>query len=72
MYLVVNCQKLDGATAQNVFVYESLNQARSSYHQTLASNYVALEAPDSAVSGFVTCIIDDRGMPILQESVNME
>lgn len=72
MYLVVNCQKLDGTTAQSVFMRDSLNQARSDYHQTLASNYVALEAPDNALSGFITCVIDARGISILQESVDME
>ena len=73
MYLVVNFQKLgDVNTAQSVFPYATSAKARSAYHQTIASNYVSLEDTNNALSGFLVCLIDSRGMSVLQESVNID
>ena len=62
MYFVINIQKLEGQTAQNVSAYENKKEALSVYHSTLASNYVS-----DALLGFAVAVLNEHGGTEIKE-----
>lgn len=61
-YFVINIQKTDESTIQSIFSYTSKEEALSTYHNTLASNYVS-----STLRSFCVMLINEHGGTELKE-----
>lgn len=62
MYFLISIQKVNGTYPKSIAEYSVIEEARSAYHQTLASNYI------SSLDGFTVMIIDELGNVVEVES----
>lgn len=67
MYFLVNIQHTkDGSFPSSIQPYTDLNEAKSAYHSTLASNYAA------GLLGFSAVLLNQYGNTIAQEFFESE
>lgn len=55
-YYVVSMQRTGDASPASIFGYNTLEEARSAYHTTLASNYVS-----EVLDAFCVMLINEHG-----------
>lgn len=62
-YFLISIQYVnDGTNPCGIFAYNSKEEVLSSFHSTLASNYIS-----SNLNGFLCIVIDEYGMTIRKE-----